>query len=70
MVSLPYWLFSLWLLAAPCGVLVGGAAGAWLWHRAKSGLSPLPPLRLPGRAKAVRLDGDPAPRERSPRMPV
>jgi hypothetical protein len=65
------------LLAAPCGVLVGVAAGAWGAFRLLRGQSPIPPLPLrpaaraafkdPAAAADAKGDGD-APKLRLPRV--
>lgn len=43
------------IVLQPVWLLVGVLLGAWLWHRARTGHSPIPTVRLPERAKRKAL---------------
>lgn len=65
MITAPAWLFAMVLLAAPCALLVGAAAGAYfgarMTYRVMNGQSPVPELPLPTPADERFGSDDPQP---------
>lgn len=56
------------LLAAPCGVLIGAAAGAWSVWRVMNNKPPVPSLRRPAVAAPPPKNDEPPPGRPLPRV--
>ncbi len=56
------------LIVFPLSLFAACALGAWIYHRGRGGLSPLPPLPSISKRQAMQTSGEPAAGDKKPSL--